>query len=114
MLAGVNAFSLFSRAMVHPDDDVLRRIAFGAHGERRAVFIQNHQRAGGVETDPRHAFRRRAGLPERFPDAVTNGLPDLLAGLLHAAAAPMSGRDFLRDMREQRAAQVEDTCADAA
>ena len=114
MMGGVDALRLVCRTVIHPDDDIVFRFTVRADRQRFAIVVQHHQRAGGVKPDAGNALRSRPGARQRLADAAANGLPDLGAGLLHAASAAVHGGNFLRRVGKQPAAEIENACANAA
>src|SRR5262249_8803587 len=97
--------------VVHPHDDVLLVAAGRAHGDGRVGLVERHERAGRVESDALDAREVRgseAGLPERVPNGLSAGSPDVVRRLLDEVR--LGPEDLDRDTAEAEATarRVED------
>ena len=68
MAVGIDLRRFGQHTMIHPDDHVAPRIAFGIDGQRLVRAVEHHQRARGIEPDADHGRSLDSGLATTGPD----------------------------------------------
>jgi hypothetical protein len=109
--AGVDLFGFARGPVIHPDDDVAAGVPGRAHCDRSGIALDGDERTRRIEPHSRDAGYRNAGGGNRFPDAVADGRPYLVARLLHDAACLVPDGDRTLGGSQEATALVEDPCA---
>src|ERR1700682_6596062 len=94
MTVSIDEIGFTDGAVIHPYNDVARRIAAGPYGQRVARGIEHYKRACGIEAQALERLPRQAGSPDRLAHRFAGGAPDVPRGLLHDPAGFIPNPDL--------------------